>query len=108
LPSHFSGHLVVVVGRAAKPGETYAESADIFRPGELLAGRGVLGRTVEAALPVLDRLHVAVVWEVGSEKSCSAPSPDGWYQVSGGFAISTAAICLDAAPSAHGTTGWRG
>jgi hypothetical protein len=108
LPSHFSGHLVVVVGRAAKPGENYEKSADIFRPGELLAGSGLLGRTVDAALPVVDRLHVAVVWEVGGEKNSSATSPDGWYEVTGGFAISSVSICLKVAPSAYGTMGWRG
>ena len=46
LPSHFSGHMVVLVGRLARTGEKYAESADIFRPGELLAGSGLLGRPV--------------------------------------------------------------
>jgi hypothetical protein len=106
LPSHFSGHMVVLVGRAAGTGEKYVGSADIFRPGELLAGSGLLGRPVGAAIAVLDRSHVAVLWEVSGKKNCSTAAPDVRYQVAGGFAVSAVAICLKAAPSAPTTRGW--
>jgi hypothetical protein len=106
LPSHFSGHMVVLVGRAAGAGEKYAESADIFRPGELLAGSGLLGRPVGAALTVLDRSDLAVLWQLSGEKDCSAAAPDVRYQVAGGFAVSAVAICLKAAPSAPTARGW--
>ena len=108
LASHFSGHMLVLVGRAAKPGEKYAEPAEVFRPGELLAGSSLLGMMVAAAVPVLDRLHVSVMWEVDGDKHCSATTPDGWYRLAGGFAISAVSICLEVAPSARAATGQRG
>jgi hypothetical protein len=95
LPSHFSGQMLVLVGRAAKPGEKYAESADIFRPGELLAGTSLLGRTVEAAVPVLESLHVDILWKVYGDKTLTTVAPGGWYDLTGGFAISARSICLD-------------
>jgi hypothetical protein len=104
LPSHFTGHVVVLVGRAARSGEKYAESADIFRPGELLARSGLLGRPVGTALAVLGRSHLAVLWYV-SGQNCSAAAPSGRYKVLGGFAVSGTAICLKAAPSASTTRG---
>jgi hypothetical protein len=103
LASHFSGHILVMVGRAAKPGEKYAESAEVFRPGELLAGSSLLGRTV----PVLGRLDLDVLWKVDGDTHCSTNTPDGSYHLAGGFAISAASICLDVAPSAQPTTGPR-
>ena len=107
LASHFSGHMLVLVGRAAKPGEKYAESAEVFRPGELLAGSSLLGRTVVAAVPVLDRLSLSVLWKVDGDKHCSAITPDGWYHLGGGFAISAVSICLEVAPSMPPATGRR-
>ncbi|HTV12259.1 MAG TPA: hypothetical protein VME20_10405 [Acidimicrobiales bacterium] len=103
LPSHFARHMVVLVGRAAGPGEKYAEAADIFRPGELLAGSGLLGRPVGAALKALERSHVVVLWQVSGKKDCSVAVPDSWYQVAGGFAVSGLAICLKVAPPARET-----
>jgi len=108
LASHFSGQLVVLVGRAAKPGENYAESADVFRAGELLAGSTLLGRTVEAAVPVVDRIHVDVLWEMDGDRTCSTVTPDAWYHLAGGFAISALSICLEVAPSPRAATGRRG
>jgi hypothetical protein len=108
LASRFSGHMLVLVGQASKPGEKYAESAEVFRPGELLAGSSLLGRTVAAAVPVLGRLHLSILWTVDGDKHCSAITPDGWYQLAGGFAISAVSICLEVAPSARAATGPRG
>jgi hypothetical protein len=99
LPAHFSGHMVVSVGRAARPGEKYAQSADVFRPGELLADSGLLGQPVGAALAVLDRSHVAVLWQTSGQRSCSSVAPNDNYQVTGGVALSGKAICLLAARS---------
>jgi len=107
LASHFSGHMLVMVGRAAKPGEKYAESAEVFRPGELLAGSSLLGTTVAAAVPVLGRLDLSVLWKVDGDKHCSAITPHGWYHLTGGLAISAVSICLDVAPSAQPATGPR-
>jgi hypothetical protein len=107
LASHFSGHLVVLVGRAAKPGEKYAESADVFRAGELLAGSKLLGRTVAAAAPVLHRLHVDVLWKMDGNQTCSTVTPGSLYRLAGGFAISTVSICLEVAPSPRAATGRR-
>ena len=108
LPSHFSGQMLVLVGRAAKPGEKYAVPADVFRPGELLAGSSLLGRTVEAALPVLESLHVDVLWKVYGNKTCTTVVPDGWHHLTGGFAISAGSICLEVTPSVPSTTGGHG
>jgi hypothetical protein len=108
LPSHFSGQMLVLVGRAAKPGEKYAESADVFRRGELLASTSLLGRTVEAALPVLDSFHVDVLWKVYGDKSFSTVAPDGWYHLTGGFAISARSICLEVKPPVPSAPGGRG
>jgi hypothetical protein len=107
LPSHFSGHGLALVGRPAKPGETYAESADIFRPGELLAGSAVLDATVGAALPALRRMHVHVLWELDGAKDRSAVDPDEAYYVVGGAAVSSVSICLQVAPSFRATTAPR-
>jgi hypothetical protein len=98
LPSHFTGHGLVLVGRPAKRGETYAEAADIFRPGELLAGSDVLGATVGAALPALRRMHVHVLWELDGAKDRSVVDPDEAYYVVGGAAVSSVSICLQVAP----------
>lgn len=107
LPSHFLGHMVVLVGQAAGTGQKYAESADIFRPGELLAGSGLLGRPVKAALAVLDRSPVAVLWEVSGHKDCSATAPGLGSHVAGGFALSGRTICLTVTPALSPTTrGW--
>jgi hypothetical protein len=108
LPSHFSGQMLVLVGRAAKPGEKYAESADVLRRGELLASTSLLGRTVEAALPVLDSFHVDVLWKVYGDKSFSTVAPDGWYHLTGGFAISARSICLEVKPPVPSAPGGRG
>jgi hypothetical protein len=108
LPSHFSGQMLVLVGRAAKPGEKYAVPADVFRPGELLAGSSLLGSTVEAALPVLESLHVDVLWKVYGNKTCTTVVPDGWHHLTGGFAISAGSICLEVTPSVPSTTGGQG
>ena len=107
LPSHFSGQMLVLVGRAAKPGEKYAVP-DIFSPGELLAGSSLLGSTVEAALPVLESLHVDVLWKVYGNKTCTTVVPDGWHHLTGGFAISAGSICLEVTPSVPSTTGGQG
>lgn len=107
LPSHFSGHGLILVGRPAKPGEGYAESADIFRPGELLAGSQVLDGTVGAALPLLHRLEVQVMWYVDGAKARSAAEPHASYYVVGGDAVSSVSICLDVAPSVPATMGPR-
>ena len=106
LPSHFSGHMIVLLGRVAGNGEKYAESADIFRPGELLAGSGLLGRPVGAAARVLGRSHVAVLWEESGKRNCSTDVPDVRYQVTAGFAVSAVTICLKAAPYARATRSW--
>ena len=108
LPSHFSGQMLVLVGRAAKLGEKYAESASIFQAGEALASSQLLGRTVEAAGPVLDRLHVDVLWEVAGNKSCASARPDGWYRLAGGVALSALSICLEVAPPSRPATGRQG
>jgi hypothetical protein len=56
---------------------------------------------------VLGRLDLGVLWRVDGDKHCSSVTPDGWYHLAGGFAISAASICLDVAPSAQPTTGPR-
>jgi hypothetical protein len=107
LPSHFSGQMLVLVGRAAKAGEKYAESADVFRPGELLAGTSLLGRTVGAAVPLLESLHVDVLWKVYGNKTCTTVAPHDWYHLAGGFAISPESICLEVAPPLRSASGGK-
>ncbi len=104
LPSHFSGQMLVLVGRAAKLGEKYADSASIFQPGEILASSHLLGRAVAAAGPVLERLHVDVRWEVAGNKSCGTVTPDGSDRIAGGIAISARSICLEVARSSRPAT----
>jgi hypothetical protein len=104
LPSHFSGQMLVLVGRVAGRGEKYAESADVFRPGELLSGTSLFGSTVEAAVPVLRTFHVDVLWKLYANNTCSTVAPGGRYHLTGGFAISAGSICLEVTPSVPSTT----
>lgn len=94
LPVHFTGTARIVVGRAAMPGEMYAAAADIFRPGELLHCSGLLGESLQQALPALQSLHVNIAWDTGSGTADRRPIPDGHYYVAGGTARSSASISI--------------
>jgi hypothetical protein len=97
LPLHFAGKARLVVGRPARPAETYEASADIFRPGELLHCSQLLGQTVGEALPALGHLHVRALWEFGGRKTDDGPAPSSSYYVVGGEALSSSIISLRAA-----------
>jgi hypothetical protein len=94
LPAHFAGNAQLVVGRPARAGETYAVTADIFRPGETLHCSGLLGETLKEALPVLENLHVKIAWDIEGGSIAGAPVPSGAYYVAGGNALSPAAISI--------------
>jgi hypothetical protein len=94
LPAHFTGAARIVVGRAARPGEAYAEAADIFRPGERLHCSAVFGESVRQALPALENLHVKIAWNTGTGPANRGPAPDGHYYVAGGTARSSALISI--------------
>ncbi len=79
-----------------------------FRPARCSPACHLLGRTVGAARPALDRLHVDVLWKVAGDKSCASARPQGWYRLVGGVAISALSICLEAAPSDAADVGQAG
>jgi hypothetical protein len=105
LPSHFTGRAQLDVGRRAGPGEIYADAASIFRPGEILACSAALGRTVGSALPALERLRMAIIWEVGDigdlggGETDATTEPSRSNYVLGGKALSSSAISILIAPT---------
>src|SRR5438105_2140487 len=62
IPVDFTGHATIALGRAAQPGEVYASSNDAWAPGEALHCSGLLGMTVQQALPVLAQRGLTAVW----------------------------------------------
>ena len=62
IPVDFKGSADIVLGRAAKPGETYVSTGDAFAPGEALHGSGLLGMQVSAALVKLQQLGLSAQW----------------------------------------------
>jgi hypothetical protein len=107
LPAHFTGTARIVVGRAARPGETYADAAGIFRPGELLHCSPVLGQSVQRARAALEGLHVKIAWVTGRPAAGHEPVPDGRYYIAGGAARSATAIAIRVTTKnpARGTAG---
>ena len=94
LPAGFAGTGFVVVGRPARPGERYAATAGIFRPGERLHCSGLLGAAIEKALGVLAGLHVRITWQAGDGAAGSWQAPRGSYYIVGGAALSSAEISI--------------
>jgi hypothetical protein len=62
IPVDFKGHADIVLGRAARPGETYVSTGDAFAPGEALYGSGLLGMRVSEALVKLQALGLSAEW----------------------------------------------
>ena len=62
IPVDFKGQADIVLGRAARPDETYVSTADAFAPGEALHGSGLLGMRVSAALVKLRALGLNAQW----------------------------------------------
>jgi hypothetical protein len=104
LPSHFSGQMLVLVGRVAGPKNIGGLCVLLAAPGELLSGTSLFGSTVEAAVPVLRTFHVDVLWKLYANNTCSTVAPGGRYHLTGGFAISAGSICLEVTPSVPSTT----
>lgn len=65
-PAAVKGHWAAQawLGRAARPGEDYAQSASATRPGEALAGVPLDGRSVGDVLPELHSRHLGVTYEI--------------------------------------------
>lgn len=64
IPVDFRGSADIVLGRAARAGETYVSTGDAFAPGEALHGSGLLGMQVSAALAKLRQLGLSAQWRV--------------------------------------------
>ncbi len=62
-PGPSSGPGIVIVGRAARPGEAYASAANAFGPGEGLHCSGLLNVRVATAVPVLQAGGLKVRWD---------------------------------------------
>jgi hypothetical protein len=62
IPTDFQGRADIVLGRAARPNETYVSTADAFAPGEALHGSGLIGMRVSAALAKLKELGLTAQW----------------------------------------------
>ena len=62
IPADFKGQADIVLGRAARPGETYISTGDAFAPGEVLHGSGLMGMRVSAALVKLRALGLSAEW----------------------------------------------
>lgn len=71
----FKGHAVIVLGRAAQPGETYVSTGDAFAQGEVLYKSGLIGMRVTEAAARLKQLGLAAEWRDERPTSTSAPAP---------------------------------
>jgi hypothetical protein len=68
IPIDWDGEAQIVLGRAARPSESYVSAGDAFAPGEALhCAAGVIGATVARARAVLDGRALAVIWHVNEE-----------------------------------------
>jgi hypothetical protein len=94
IPADFKGHASIVLGRPAKPGETYVSAGDAFAPGEALDGVDLVGMTVADAARLLQRMGLAVSWRV------DVPASDG-----SGAPVPTATPVVKATPTAAPTPG---
>lgn len=74
IPTDFKGHASIVLGRPAKPGETYASAGDAFAPGEALHGVDLVGMKARDAARVLDKMGLTVAWRVDMPSSAGPAS----------------------------------
>ena len=61
----------------AKAAAGHEAPAGTFRPGELLGCSNVVGQDVKAALAILDRIGVKVVWDVYGTHAGPGYQPPG-------------------------------
>lgn len=76
IPTEFKGHASIVLGRPAKPGETYDSAGDAFVPGEALQGVDLVGMKVAAAVNLLDEMGLTVAWRVDDPAPRQTQVPD--------------------------------
>jgi hypothetical protein len=86
--------LCVSLALVSAPAPAGADTGDIFGPGGLLHCSGLLGESVQQALPVLRGLHVSIAWETGTGTARRPPVPGGHYYVAGGTARSSRSIAI--------------
>lgn len=72
IPTTFTGHGYIALGRPAKPGESYESQTSAFAPGELLHCSGLLGARVSTALPVLHADKLTIGWRGAGTNAGSA------------------------------------
>jgi hypothetical protein len=115
IPIDWDGEAQIVLGRAARPSETYVSAGDAFAPGEALhCATGLIGATVARARAVLDRRGLAVIWHVDEEVDGEVvgrivDSPDGildWVVVQA-IPASAGSIHLFAEETAPSDPGFR-
>ncbi|MDP9225382.1 MAG: hypothetical protein M3P18_16370, partial [Actinomycetota bacterium] len=96
IPANFTGQGNVSVGRAAKSGEPYASSAEVFGPGEALHCTELLDQPVSKAVAVLRAKGLNARWQLGSSDGTSTneSSQPGGYVV-GGTALSSTTVLVD-------------
>ena len=75
IPVDFQGQADIVLGRAARPGETYVSTGDAFAPGEALYKSGLMGLRVSEAVGRLKELGLTAEWRDERPASSSPDQP---------------------------------
>ena len=76
IPVDFKGQADIVLGRAARAGETYVSAGDAFAPREALHGSGLVGMRVSAAVVKLRELGLTAEWrDKKAAPAGAAPQP---------------------------------
>ena len=74
IPADFKGQADIVLGRAARPDETYVSTGDAFAPGEALYKSDLKGMRVSEAVVRLQALGLTAEWRDERPASALAPS----------------------------------
>jgi hypothetical protein len=97
----YTGTQHIMIGRAAKPGELYAESNDPTAQGEALACTHVLGATIPEAQRMLTGLGLTASWTATGSSARVDPSTLVGRVVGNATPISPGQLLLEAEPAAE-------
>jgi hypothetical protein len=96
----YTGTQHIMIGRAAKPGELYAEANDPTAQGEALACTHVLGATIPEAQRMLTGLGLTASWTATGSSARVDPSTLVGRVVGNATPISPGQLLLEAEPAA--------